>query len=221
MNLFAKATPIATTKTAATKGKQKKEIAIAGLEQLAEIDAMMKALEGKKKTLEAQVKASGFSAFMTMCHGTGKPESFIGVDGIATASVELRKRTSASQLTPDELQLLKDNGIEAFESIQVQEMFGINPKYASDSKLLEKVSAAIGKFVPADFIVMQEKQSKQVVSDETIQAVFAKRNPSEELVRTVTTMALKPKLAKTDYKAIAASIVAQLETDDDAELDAE
>lgn len=192
MGLFSTAKTIAAPKTAKAK-KEKLEIAMPRLQQLAEIKALMASLEGVAKTLEGELKGSGFEQFLEMA-GTTRPESFRGIDGMASASIEMRKRGTNSALNDDEIKTLREFGIEPFEQTITTEMFGINPEYAGDAKLMAKVETALTKVagLPEDFIIKQEGRSKFVVSDEMLAAGFEKKQRAA--IEIMTTMAIKPKL---------------------------
>jgi hypothetical protein len=192
MGLFAAAKTLEKKPTAKAK-QDKKEIPIAKIQQVAEIKALMQTLAGTLETLETEVKTAGFSQFLEMdC--VGRPESFRGTDGMASASVEMRKRSTNSALNEDEVKVLREHGIEPFKQIVTQEMFGINPTYAADNSLMQRVEKALVKVagLPADFIVKQEEVSKLVVTDEMLDAAFKKRDPV--VLQITTCMALKPKL---------------------------
>lgn len=211
---FAKVASLAPAKSAAKAGATRKEIPIDGLEAYANIDAAIKALEGLKATFEPQVKGKAFAEFMTLAAANNtKPDSFTGVEGIATASMELRKRGTNSALKTEEHALMLKHGFAPTEEIITPELLAINPKYAADTKLLEKVEKALGKVtgLPEDFIVKQEQVSKMVVSEANVTEVFAARpklakDDFEAIVKIVTTQAVKPKLAETDFTAIMAKI---------------
>ena len=163
---------------------------------------------------------------MTLCAADNKkPESFTGKDGAASASVELRKRGTNSPLKEEEHALLLANGFAPTKQVVTQQLFAINPAYAGDAKLLEKVSGALGKIkdLPADFIVQQDEVSKMVVSEENVAEIFAARpklnkDTFESLVRIVTTQALKPKLEETDFTVIMGEI-AKLLTATESEVE--
>lgn len=197
-NLFAKAKKVETKKPAART--QKAEFHIPGLRHLAELDALVKSASSIMKTLSQEVKASALSLFIDNADGK-KPESFRGIDENASASVECRKRGTNSPLSDDEVKLLNDNGIQVPKQVVVQQLFGINPKYAADEALLEKISAALeAAGVPEDVIVVQEEVSKFVVDDKAIEAAFKLGNP--EVIETVVTLAIKPKLEETNIAQI-------------------
>jgi adenosyl cobinamide kinase/adenosyl cobinamide phosphate guanylyltransferase len=214
-NLFGKAKAIEITKPAAKKDT-KELVNLTGLEELAQIDAAIKALTSMKKTVEADVKAEAFDHFFDKVVETHKrPDNFRGVEGIATASIEFRKRSTTSPITEEEMPLFVDNKIPLETIVTVQKLFGINPAYANNDALLEKVSAALEGIVPDDFIVVQEEVSKKVVSEEAMDAVFAAKRPNFELVKAISVMAIKPKLEKTDLPAIMEALSKMMTTSDD------
>lgn len=215
MSMFANAKPVETKKPAGKKSA-KQEVSLVGLQTMAEIDALMKALAGMKEAVEAGVKADAFDHFYSTADGK-RPTSFRGVDGIASASVELRKRSTMSALSETEQALLTEHNVPFEKLIATQKLFGINPVYAEDTALLGKVETALSGIVPADFIVVQEERSKSVVTDATLDTAFAQRTP-REVIQAITVLAVKPKLAVTDLvsimddvkKMIAASPVAPM-----------
>jgi hypothetical protein len=192
--LFAKAKTLTKPVTAAKK-QERQEIPVAQLQQLCEIKALMQTLEGVYKSLEGEVKEAGFAEFLTMTQNTGvRPDSFRGIDGMASASVEMRKRGTNSALNEDECKLLREHNIEPFEQEVQKQLFAINPAYAEQENLMAKVEAALSKVkdLPEDFIVQQAGVTKFVVTDEMMDKAF--KNGDGEVLRIVSTMALKPKL---------------------------
>jgi hypothetical protein len=214
-SIFAKAKAVPAAKTAAKKTKL--EIAMEGVQSLAEIKAMIDSLAATAATLEADIKANGFQEFLNM-ETNVRPESFKGIDGEATCSVEMRKRGTNSALNEDEIKVLETCGLTPFKQIVTTEMFGINPKYAGDEKLMDKVSAAISKFVPEDFIVLQEERSKMVVDDACLDGAFKLTDAAQRktALSICTTMALKPRLnAEYDMTKLAANVGALVNTTND------
>jgi hypothetical protein len=191
--MFSTAKTLAAKPTAKAK-KEKLQIEVPGLADLAKLDALIKAATAMKATLETDIKTFGFDQFMEMAGGT-RPSSFEGTDGVATASVELRKRGTNSALNEEEAAVLERFGIEPFKQVVTNGLFAINPKYAEDASLLGKVEKALAKIVPEDFIVQQQEVSKLVVSDEMLDGAFRAGKPAEVLAL-MTTMALKPKLSE-------------------------
>src|SRR5271167_4155722 len=148
------------------KGKEKIQLQVSGLQQLTLLDALIKQASAMQATLKSEINAVGFEKFVSLSGQPERPSSFEGVDGYATASVEVRKRSSGSVLTDDEVKVLTDAGIESQTKVIQPHLFAINPKYATDESLLAKVEKALSKIVPEDFISQQLEVSRKVVSDE-------------------------------------------------------
>ena len=210
MSFFsAKFVVTAATPKAKAKSK-KKELTIEGLEQLAEIDAMIKNLSALREDLDRTVKDQAREIFIDLGQ-TARPENFRGVDGEAEASIEFRKRSSRSTLTLAEVEAFEKLNIPV-ETIQdVFETFVINPAYAGDSALLEKIDRALKKVkdLPEDFILKQEGSSRKVVGEDTVVAVFAK-GLIRQFFDSIGVLAVKPKLNVTDISAIAKKVAAYI-----------
>jgi hypothetical protein len=202
--MFKTAKAIAPAKAAAKNTKR--EVHVANLKQLAELNALQDAIAGIQSQLAASIKEFALDTFVEDGNKIERrPENFRGIDGIASASVELRKRASTSPLNADQLALVEKYGMKAEKLVTTNKMFGINPAYAEDDKLLAAVETALAGIVPDDFIVLQEEKSKMVVTDQMIDEAFKKGVP-REVVETVTVLALKPKLEVTDMTEILASV---------------
>ena len=200
------------TEAKPAKGKKSKgrEVTVKGLNELASIKAVLAALEGLAITTEAQIKAQMAEEFVAEgCAIKRRPENFKGVDVGATASCQIRKRSSRSVLTQGEVELLEANGV-TYETIDdVEDTFVINPAYASDSDLLGKISAKLEtiKGLPEDFIQHQEGKSRRVASDDSIQEIFTlDPKVTSELLGVVSTLAIRPKLDDADLKGALARI---------------
>jgi hypothetical protein len=205
MSLFKSASSVETP-VVKNKKSSKKEIHIDGLKTVAELDALIKSLTTLKASIEVSVKEDAMKHFIEIAkESKSRPDNFTGVDENATASIELRKRSTASALTKEDMMILEDNDIPFEIKIITQKLFAINPVYHNDEKLLEKVSKAIQKFVPEDFIVIQEEKSMPVISDETIENAFVNSN-IEEVISIVSTLAIKPKLSSVNVSEILKSV---------------
>jgi hypothetical protein len=198
-NLF-KTAKVAAQPVKATKSKDKAEVQITGLGDLAAVDALIKTLSAVKETLEADVKAQALEEFKDQVHEHRKYENFRGVDGGASASCEFRKRSSASALNEADIDLLNRYGLPFGQNVQVESCYRINPKYTGDSALLEKISKAISKVkdVPEDFIEIQEGVSKTVVTEDTINMACKNPEAFDAVATVIGTLAIKPKLEDTD-----------------------
>ena len=201
MAMFDKTKTIAPAAKKAT-AKTKTEIAIAGIEHLAMIDALQKTLETVRGTLEAEVKSTAADRFAQHIAETGqRPENFTGVEGGATASIQFRRKSSAYALSDETVALLRDSGIEPEKQIVTPQLFAINPAYASDDALLAKVEKALTKIVPDDFIVTQAESHKLIATDETLNAAISKKAPAS-VIQALTTISCGLKLKETNMAAI-------------------
>jgi hypothetical protein len=187
----------------ASKKKDVREVAISGLETLAAIDAVIKSLTAMKETVEMDVKEQMLSEFIT--DGVvikRRPTNFKGVDGKATGSCQLKSRSSASGLNEAEEDLLKAAGISVETSEQVASTFVINPAYKDDQKLLATIEKKLKtiKDLPEDFILLQEGKSKTIVTEKSIDEVFALADTDavRRLLPVVSTLAVRPTLGEDD-----------------------
>lgn len=195
--LFAKAGKLEKPKTPRAK-KERDEVPMAQLQSLCEIKALIQSLTATAATLETEIKDAGFEHFMELETNT-RPESFRGTDGLASASIEMRKRSTNSPLNEDEVKVLEAHKVTPHKQVITTGLFAINPAYAADQTLLAKVEKALAKVVPEDFIVQQEEVAKLVVTDEMLDAAFKRRAAEPKVARVLielmTVMAIKPKLA--------------------------
>ncbi len=205
--MFKKATTIK-TETPKAKKSDKEQIVIKGLQDLALLSALIKKATAMQETIKSTVNAVGFEKFASMAGNSTRPSSFEGLDGVATASVEVRKRSTGSVLTDEEVKLLDEAGIKAETKVISPHLFAINPAYANNEVLLAKVEKAIEKIVPEDFIKQQEEVSRKVVSDTMLDDAF-RNGASAEVLAMLTTMAVKPKLTdKYDMRNLIADATA-------------
>lgn len=208
-NLFANA-KVATKPVKTAKAKDKREVQIEGLANLAAVDALIKTLSAVKETLEAEVKAQAIEDFKEQVATYNKYENFRGVDDGASASCELRKRSTASALNEADIDLLNKFKVPFGKDIKVESCYRINPRYTGDSKLLENISKAISKVkdVPEDFIELQEGVEKNVVTEDTVNV--ACKNPAafNALIGVIGTLAIKPKLDESNTVEILETVKA-------------
>jgi hypothetical protein len=189
-------------------------VELEGLKQLAELKTVIDALEGLRETVDQDVKARAFDMFCEKANGR-KPENFKATDGYATGSIMLRKRTTRSALTDSELIVLRGFGLEPAEQVVKNEMYGINPVYAEDHKLLEMVSKALQTIVPADFFVKQSKQSTYVVDDNMVTKAF-ELGASKDVIQMLTTMAINANIKDVPLNEVFQNVKVYLGEDDDA-----
>lgn len=191
----------ATAKTVKTGAKAKKpekaSIEITGIEALSAIDHAIKALTALKETYEADVKSEVAMHFVKAgVEARRRPVNFTGTDGKATASCELRKRSSRSGLAEGEIEMLEQAGITTEVAEDVVDTFVINPAYAGDQNLLAKIEKKLSqiKDLPEDFILRQEGVSRRIVPDAALDQIFTfDEATAAALLPVVSTIALKPK----------------------------
>lgn len=192
----------AETKTAAKKNA-KRQVELEGLEGVAALDLVIKQLTALKDTLGGEVKAEMKKEFVDegMTHSL-RPKNFEGVEGDATASCELRMRSSRSKLTASDIKELEAAGVALETKVTKEETLAINKKYLNDQALLEKVDAACEQIddLPEDFIVCHEEVSQKVVNEQTLNTLFSLEDKKQvaALFDMVTTLAIKPKMTNED-----------------------
>lgn len=173
-------------------GNDKANLHIEGLAEYGTIDALMKALKTLQESAKVVCDDQAAEQFVSEAVLYGRrPENFRGMDiDDVTASMELRKRASNSPLKDEEVDMLDKYEI-PYASVDT---FIINPAYASDGDLLEKVSKALDKVpgLPADFI-QKASDTKRVVTDESLTKVFQSKDEDKirALMPIVTVQAIK------------------------------
>lgn len=182
----------------AKKAAEKDTVTIEGLEDLAVVQTTIKNLEAIKAALELTVKDQMREHFIDEGKRLRKrPDNFIGEDGGATASCEMRKRGDNSPLKDDEVAKIEALGLTTVEREIVPERFVINPDYADDMKVLNAVSKALqgAKGVPKNLFLKQEAEVKVCVDETALDEIFRKK--PEVIARhfdSIVTLAIKPKL---------------------------
>lgn len=200
----------------AAKGKKKKEIKISGLLAVAAFDAVIKSMTAIKETMAATIKegpmTDHFVAQGMLLKRT--PESFTGVEGNAKASCELRKRSTSSVLSPEEVETLEAKGIPVETIVTTVETYRFNEKHLADPLLMAKIEKALSgiKGLPEDLLFFQEGVSKQVVADDAIDTLFrdiTDEDTVREILPLITVQAIKPTMV-TDDSTAAFSIVNEI-----------
>lgn len=174
-NLFQKAKAKANDKTKSPAKKAKEVVEIEDLRKYAAIQAIKKAIETMESTLKASVNEQVLEYFVE--NRTDK--SFDGADDDTTASCQIRKRSSRSTLSEQEVKILSELGISIEKSKDCG--FRINNKYAEDDKLLARVSKALEgvKGIPEDFI--EATPEKYVTTETSISEALRKVKDSDQL----------------------------------------
>ena len=190
-NIFSTAATVKVEPKKAADNKVK--IEIKGLVDFAMVVSLRKNLEAMEETLESNVKSQMKEIFTRQ--NNRRPDNFRGIEGSASASCELRKRTIRSVLTEEEVAALEADKVPVGTEVTVPSRFIINPEHAANQELLQKISDAIQKVpgVPANFILHQAEVSSQVVTDETLNKVCELGLIAKHFDK-VATLAVKAKL---------------------------
>ena len=194
------------TKATGAATKKKAEITMVGIRKVAALSAAIKTLTAIMETVGAEVKDEMAAEFVRAGLALKRrPENFRGVDNDASASCELRARSTASKLSTDEVELLTKSGITVETVVTSVDTFVINPKYVEDMAIMAKVEAALSKVkgLPEDFFQKQDGKSAQVVGPNALDELFKlKANKVAELLPVVSVLAIKPKMEVDDLTKV-------------------
>lgn len=219
IDIFAAAQVIAQPEPKAKSKKSDKLVleAESNVELFGAINAVVKSLEGIKDTLGDEIKEEGIDKFIALGRKGGidlpkdlpielrkRPDNFVFESENTRTSVELRKRTSRSPLSDDEIQALSDipgfdvDTIDVDENVLVEAKYIFNPALMTQEnmKLLSKL---IGSEPSLAGIVQYQAESKtttRMASDESINAAFRTKTAdgTREALKILTVSALKPSL---------------------------
>ena len=179
--MFSNAKIIERPVAVAKKGSNSKPVeTIDGVADVCALEATIKAIEGvlaiKKNTLKEQAEARLIELGLVR---RGKPDSLNLVEGVhAKANVAMRKRSTRSPVSEEELELLTslvgDTSDLVETVVESPERLAVNDKYARDEALLKQVDKLVSKdkSIPADFIEIIPAVSRTVVSEGAGDAMF-------------------------------------------------
>jgi len=198
MSVFSKAKVVEAPAKKAAKRNDKAVVELEGLFNYAVVDKVVKTFGALQKTLAATLKEKQSEYFVTEGNARGyRPENFRGVDGLASASCELRMRSSASVLSDEECELLTKAKIPFDTVVEQVNQYVINPKYFDNQDLLALVSKSLEKLgLPDDFIQLQTEKTTRIVNEESLAAVF-KNRVAADFLSLVSVLAIKPVLDET------------------------
>lgn len=172
-NIFDTAPVAATVKVSKTKAEKRAVHAVEGLSELAAIDALIASLQAARLGFEGQVKDQGQEIYVSEALKTGlKPETFNLVDDMSTGQYQVRKRSTASPLTDDEIALCEAMGLPTVKNTKVEKRFVFNPEAIKDQAVMEKVSKAltrIPELKDMNIVQLQEAVETVVVADGAIE----------------------------------------------------
>jgi hypothetical protein len=200
-NLFTSAKTL-TAKAPKAKKAEAPAIEIEGLENYAALDALEKAVKTLKETARVSVTDAAKDIFVnTGTKINAKPENFKAKEGNATASIQLKQRSSASGLTDIEIALLDKADIPTQVVEDRPETYIFNPAHL---EWLAKNGAAVSKALiklgaPDDVIQLQESTKKTVTTAESLDVLFAKPAKTiNELIAIVGSIAIRPSFEDQD-----------------------
>jgi len=192
------------------KKKGKEQIQMGrDLDTYAAASAVLKSLEAVKAEYELKLKTTMAKLFSHIgIENRSKPANFEGIGPVSTASCEIRKRSSASVLTDDEANALREKGITLEEKVVREEAYLFNAAILADPVLRKKVSDALAKI---DFggvapILHQEREVKNIVAEDGIDQLFKLSETEDQalgMLGMVGVLALKPKFDGTLSDAVA------------------
>ncbi len=149
-----------------------------GIRDLAIIQAFEKIIKDLKSTVEGPLKTDAIDYYVRVgCASGRRPPNFIGTEGGAHGSIQLKKRSSQYTLGETQIDYLKLYGVET-ETITE---YILNPKYAVD----ESVIAKLNKIGLPDIF---EKREKTVTTENSIHQAFQFDDPivAKEVLSLVT-----------------------------------
>lgn len=198
--MFAKAKEAAAPTVAAKGSKTVEMVPLPGLEDYATLDSLIENLTSIRDMIRKQIANECWNEFSLKDHKK-RPENYRAFEGMAEASIQLRKRGANSPLNPDEIVAFAAADIPV-ETVEVEKkVFYINPKYAGDESLIKKIENVKG--LPEDFIEFQHGKTKTIVTEESIATVYAK-GLMNSFLKLVCVLGITPKLKGADMlKALA------------------
>lgn len=156
-----------------------------------EVDFAIKELTTlQKSTLRPPLEALAREQFVDTWANKHQPDAnFKGRQGTAITSVECRKRSSASGLKDEEIEILNQNGVPS-KNVDV---YSFDPELAATNpELMQKIGEFLGTLnLPEGFV---NCKNRTIVTDETLRVAAAKNDPDtiRTLLPIVTTTAFKP-----------------------------
>jgi hypothetical protein len=143
---------------------------------------------------EEAIKEAATTRLIALGVKSGKrPANFQGSEGSDEVTVIFSRRSYASALTDEEVEVLTEHDI-PLETSTVPASFVFNSEYLDDPIWRKKITLALKGF-PSDIILKTPASTRTVVSDDTIDAIFARRDPdlAEQLLPLVTTFSIRSK----------------------------
>lgn len=158
--------------------------------------AALEVLISDLKTAQADLRTDIDDKFreemiLAGCISKKRPDNPLAVELGASGSPELRKRSTASALSAEEITLCDELGIAYTEVVQTVETFVINPNYIpavatipeeveaekAKAKVMKNLEAVIGQAIkagklPEDIILKQNGVKRKVIADTALDTLF-------------------------------------------------
>lgn len=142
-----------------------------------------------------------------------RPDNFKGVGDFSEASCELRKRSSKSPLTDEQIETLDDYNV-TYEEVAITEAipetYFFNPKIILNDKLAKKVSDAltsIPELKKMNIIFHQEAREaeiKNIVTEKSFEdaSKIVNKNALRLIYDIISTVAISPKISESTDKTL-------------------
>ena len=196
-NMFEKAKDATPAKTVGKGSKTKPQFDIESLREYAALKNASKQIDAALEVLKEEVNDQALEIFLN----SQSKESFQGIEGDTTASLQMRRRSSRSVLSEAEQALLTANEIDIVKTEDSR--FYIDRQYSDDSEMLSKVAAALEGIVPEDFF--GHTGDKYIAGPECLVQALKVTDEDERrnLVKVVGTQATRANFGGSNEEALA------------------
>lgn len=165
------------------------------VKKIGALDWLITAAESVMELFMMDLKKAMVSKFITDgCALKSKPSNFMGEEDGSTASCQLRRRSSSSHLTEDEVERCTELKITLGEKTLTEERYIFNPILLNQYG--PQIEEALKKIpgLPANIIEHQTERKVYVSTDDAIEAAF-KLTPLKclSVLPILTTLAVSPK----------------------------
>jgi len=180
-------------KTSASKKNDKSSFQVGEttLDAYVGLVTLKKMIEAHMNDFDAEVKREAMGIYSDMGIDTGKvPETFCGETPNTRVTNVFQKRSSTSELSPEQIELLEMYNIpmdEKTKSEAIEECYKINPKLFENPKLMKAFSDALVKAKMTEIdgesiLIKQEGRDAvkaKIASENSIPTIFEKAKKGE------------------------------------------
>ena len=195
-----------------TKKSAAKQIEMgADLTAFAACSSLIKTLKLTAEVYEAKVKERMSNIFTTLGLEAGsRPANYTGISDFATASCQLKARSSSSSLNVEDADYLRSKGMTVAEVVVDEGGQFLNPAILSNPALFTKLQAALSLIDcgSEELVLTKPRTVKYVVSEESLSQVFTlAAEEAAKVLPMVSSLAIVPKFAGSFLEA--ASLIDQ------------